>query len=1154
MEVADTSEERKKKKVFVGVNMMLEIPILWDKYSSLTKMIRVTAYCMRFIQRLRGKRFEESPLLTAGELDEALMLHVKHSQQHEFEKEFAACRDKMALSKKSKLKDLHPFIDAHGLLRVGGRLHKARMPFDSKHQMILPANGQLTQLILKDIHEKNFHAGTQLMVNTLRQRFWILRARNCIRHFIHGCVRCVRSRGQTCQQMMGTLPSSRVNVGSPFEKAAVDYAGPIMMRESRRRGPPRKNKGYIAVFVCMNTRAIHLEVVSDLTSEAFIAAFRRFVARRGRVRDMYSDNGTNFVGANNQMKTILSEMGQKEFCGAVGDAVASMGTDWHFNPPGAPHFGGLWEAGVKSMKQHLYKTLGNSLLTFEEMSTALIQIEACLNSRPLYRLTDDTNDMNVLTPGHFLIGRPLNSVPDRITPETKISCLKRWDIIQKQVQVFWKRWKEEYLHQLQQRRKWFYPKDDVKIDDVVLIKDENTPSTYWSMGRVIEVHPGSDGLVRVATLKTQGGTLKRPIAKLCPLQQEEKQETEEEKEEEKHEEITKKKKSTKVVAGRDSHGVKALITIVLLGMIAMACGVDPSSQCPQANITRLNSGPMMFFENIGNLHLSNHDWTIIVYYDLSEYRKALWQIKMTRNRLREFCTKMTQIGYCDGVLGQLDLSIEDVEIESSLIQQGRSKRFAVALGAAAVGGVVSAMYHHFMESDSTNYEEMIEEYRLNDNHLLDLIKNQTSIVEATNNVIKQDHQRVFEQFRTIVSDLVTLEKATNSVQRDLSVNDAKHELNGLIIRLVMMLQRYKQTEDRIMEAISQTSDGGFHALLLNLQQLRQQLKHIAENIPSTLQLPEYGNLYEVSKMMKVRAMVTSKRIIFELKIPLIRKNKIFQLWRVTPIPTVQENKFVWIQPSTEYLAMSVDRDQYYPMTSDELKACFTSNMTWMCEVGKPIFNRASNVSKCEVNLLLRRGNLDQSCTMMSKNASQWWVQLGPTNRWIFVVPFLTTMDLTCGASLSNINITGTGILKIADGCKMHHNTFTITAHTTFTSVTSSAYRSTQDQTVPTRFNDRKEVGLQSKTLDGIHFDQAMKHIDSLLNEQKHDDFNFHHIHHYAATYGLWTVAIVCLFIYYLLTRAKKESMSGPIFTITAPAVSTAHSRAGQNVEYAHSTA
>ncbi|XP_046808365.1 uncharacterized protein LOC124420198 [Lucilia cuprina] len=277
-------------------------------------------------------------------------------------------------------------------------------------------------------------------------------------------------------------------------------------------------KAYVAVFICLVTKDIHLELVSDLSSDAFLAALDRFVARRGLCGHIHSDNGTNFQGAAKKLGEIYKLVKSFEFNTNVSNFLSSKGVQWHFIPPSAPHFGGAWESTVKSMKYHLKRTIGQATLNYEELTTLLTRIEALLNSRPLVQA--DSDGLPYINSGHFLVGRPLNALPEVDVSHLKTSTLSKWRLIQQLSQYFWSRWSNDYLLSLQPRKKWQTEKCNLIKDDVVLLRDENLPPACWKLGRVIETHAGSDGLVRVATIKTETSTFKRPITKLYPLPKE----------------------------------------------------------------------------------------------------------------------------------------------------------------------------------------------------------------------------------------------------------------------------------------------------------------------------------------------------------------------------------------------------------------------------------------------------------------------------------------------------------------------------------------------------------------------------------------------------------------------------------------------------------
>jgi len=290
----------------------------------------------------------------------------------------------------------------------------------------------------------------------------------------------------------------------------MDFGGPFMVKEHRRRNA-RPIKIYLALFVCMSVKAVHLEVVTDLTTDAFLAALDRFVARRGIPSDFYSDCGTNYIGAARQLKTLFHDAKEQ-------NRIASHVTcTWHFNPPASPHFGGIWEAGIKSTKFHLKHVIGNQVLTYEEFQTLITRIEGILNSRPLTPISSDPHDLCALTPGHFLIGQAIHTIPEPDSIDISANRLTRWQLIQQCHQSYWKRWSREYLSTLQQRHKWFIPSTNLAVDDMVIVEAPSRPPTEWRLGRVIEVHPGSDNIVRVVSVRTQDGVYKRPVVKLVKL-------------------------------------------------------------------------------------------------------------------------------------------------------------------------------------------------------------------------------------------------------------------------------------------------------------------------------------------------------------------------------------------------------------------------------------------------------------------------------------------------------------------------------------------------------------------------------------------------------------------------------------------------------------
>ncbi|GFT71916.1 integrase catalytic domain-containing protein [Trichonephila clavipes] len=362
----------------------------------------------------------------------------------------------------NKLIPLTPFYDDSGIIRVGGRLKNSILADSQKHPILLPKTDHVVNLIISDYHLKLLHAGPQLLQAALREKFWILSARDAVRRVVRRCNSCFRNRPKFAEQIMGDLRESRVCPSSVFQRTGIDFAGPFLIRSSKGRGS-------------RNTK---------------------FVARRGKPSEIFCDQGTNFYGASRDLRKEFRQL-MKEY--AVHQFLVTDNITFHFNPPSASHFGGIWEATVKSFKFHLNRVVGVTSLTFEELSTLSSQIEPCLNSRPLCVLSSSPDDPCVLTPGHFLIGKALTAIPQPTVPDDLRHC-DRWRLLTRMTQHFWNRWSSEYLTLLQSRSKWRIVQKNLDIGDLVLIKHDNSPPLQWKLGKVTETFPGKDGKVRVVNL------------------------------------------------------------------------------------------------------------------------------------------------------------------------------------------------------------------------------------------------------------------------------------------------------------------------------------------------------------------------------------------------------------------------------------------------------------------------------------------------------------------------------------------------------------------------------------------------------------------------------------------------------------------------------
>ena len=403
---------------------------------------------------------------------------------------------------------------------VGGRIRNSWTSAETKRfPILIPKESPLSRLIIVDVHLKMLHAGANATLAEIRRNFWIIQAKTLIRKHIHSCIKCFRYNSRMQASLMGELPEERITPSPPFTHTGVDFTGAFTVKDFQTK---ETFKCYMALFVCFSTKAIHLELVSSLSTPACTAALRRFVARRGAPVRMYSDNGTNFVGTANELK-LLEVLSQDHTKESLPNLAIDLGSQWFMIPPGSPHWGGLWESGIKSAKRHLKKTMGNNVLNYEELATLICDIESILNSKPLIEASDDPTDDMVLMPSMLVNGKEIRylSVAEKTSPfqiREDVNPQKRWSFLKRLISLFWKRWSSEYLTTLHIRRKWNRDgTSNLEEGDIVFVTDETTPPLQWPLGRIVEAYRGQDNICRVVKVKTARGEYVKPVIKLRKL-------------------------------------------------------------------------------------------------------------------------------------------------------------------------------------------------------------------------------------------------------------------------------------------------------------------------------------------------------------------------------------------------------------------------------------------------------------------------------------------------------------------------------------------------------------------------------------------------------------------------------------------------------------
>ena len=510
-EIPDDDLELRTRYVGLTYRQTEALPEL-GRFSSWLRLIRVTSWTLRFVRRCRqDSRAASGRTLNASELDTAERHWIRMAQEDSFGSDIATLRRGEKLTTSSRITTLDPIYDSEGVLRMGTRL-SAVSDREINAPVILDGDHPYTRLWIRHVHERE-HASTEKTIAQLREGFFVLRMRTNARMVAHRCLTCRMARAKPQTPLMGQLPEGRLAARvRPFTHCGLDYFGPMYVTIGRRR-----EKRYGALFTCLTTRAVHLELAASMTADSAIQAIRRMTARRGQPAVFYSDNGTNFHGADQEMRDAIRSLQDDQ---QLSDEMANSRTKWKFIPPGAPHMGGAWERLVRSVKRALQAVLKERAPREETLLTALAEAEHTVNCRPLTHVSVDPRDDEPLTPNHFLIGtasgRPHLS---HFGPDEETVCLrKQWRISQQLADMFWRRWLKEYRPTLAQRSKWTTRTKPIEKDDLVVIVDASQPRNSWPRGRVVEAYAAPDGQVRVARVKTSTGIYTRPTSKLAVLQ------------------------------------------------------------------------------------------------------------------------------------------------------------------------------------------------------------------------------------------------------------------------------------------------------------------------------------------------------------------------------------------------------------------------------------------------------------------------------------------------------------------------------------------------------------------------------------------------------------------------------------------------------------
>ncbi|KAJ2954551.1 hypothetical protein O0L34_g2836 [Tuta absoluta] len=974
---------------------------LIERCSSLTRVTRSLAWVLRCKNILCRQVKPADPNLTLNEFNDATTLLIKTVQNEHFSKDIESIKKTGNVSNKSKILNLSPYIDDKGLLKLGGRLHLSSLPEETKHPAILPHYGRLTRLVIEHAHKRTLHGGARVTLAQVRHEYWIVGGNRATKAVIRSCVRCHRFKTTKNNQIMGNLPPARITPSPAFTHCGVDYTGAVDVKLNRGRGV-RTTRGYIAIFICMVTKAVHIELVSDLTSQAFIAALVRLCSRRGTPKHIYSDNGTNFRGA---AKILHDEFKQYETMTSSEffNAINEMKIEWHFLAPRWPTAAGVWEAAVKSMKFHLMRVMGNYKLDFEQLATLLTQIEACMNSRPLCPLTEDPEDLNYLTPGHFLTGRPMMSLPQENISERDLDIRNRWKIIELMHQHIWNRWSKEYLHQLQVKSKWLKPTPNLKKGDLVLVKEDNVPPGKWAM---------------------------------------------------------------------------------------------------------------------------------LIYINISTFWQGTTQITKYITALDDLCRRMEHQP-CEPVNAQLKHELQQLQDYNKLLispHLSRKKRGYIN----GVGNLARTLFGVLDEEFANKYEQDIETIQVNENYLLDLIKNQTSIVEAENEIIKNNERFMNQQLQSIHEYIQKSSNQLAQITHRVEIMTTMNEFNAASLTASMILSNLKRTQDMLLNTMMNLYNGHFDYHLLAPEQLILQLHMISAKVAKGLSLPVKNNnieenIRELYQLLYVRARITSSFLLLEVHIPLTRDDE-YKIYRPIALPmNIENEKFTSVLLSSSYIAVYLKSNEYLTLEDRDLNHCIQTNAErYVCNMIHPVISLRNKHAPCEVQVFNQQRN-KLNCTTITKTCTETWTKLHKQNEWLCTCcNHSCQARILCDDRISTAKLTKVGILDLDEGCILQNKDTTVFA---YNHVGNKLELNLDVPKIPDptdlKINELVQINFTDLLPQTINVENNHENIDAKLKQLKQNEnlpknLSPHDIHQYSILY-LLVGGLLIVGIYLIIRRCKERN-------------------------------
>lgn len=576
-------------------------------------------------------------------------------------------------------------------------------------------------------------------------------------------------------------------------------------------------------------------------------------------------------------------------------------------------------------------------------------------------LSENVDDLDYLTPGHFLVGGPVLSLPQSEHGERNLDIRNRWEHTELMHQHFWKQWSAEYLHQLQARSKWLRPQKNLEEGQLVLVIDKNLPPGKWALGRVMQLHPGDDGYVRVVTLKTKGATLKRPITKLTPLPLEDYQEqtnSETNKETEGQVEPKTQKEQQKRRRTQTKRSFYSYLTLFLVMFMALATGAVATTPHKNYNITTIDREHPVYYDEMGKIQLVHDEWILLVYYNLTTYWKGSDNLQLYVNEITKQCNRMEK-QLCEPMVMQLQHEFQQLQEYNTLLlsQHLERKKRGYFNG---IGNLARTLFGVLDEDFAVKYQQDIENIQTNENYLLELLKNQTMIVEAENNIMKKNELFMNKQFQLIHNFINETESRLSRIESRVETLITMNDLNAISLTASLIITNLRRTQEMLLNSLTNIYRGHLDKHLFTPNELVRQLHIISARMPRRLSLPVRNlqeNIKDMYKLLYVKARITKQFMLFELHIPLTSDDD-YTAYRVIPLPIQLQSETRILQTETEFIAINFKKETYISYSESHLQQCLTSNEDdYICNADLPVYNLNNRNAPCEARMFSQRPTL-----------------------------------------------------------------------------------------------------------------------------------------------------------------------------------------------------